>query len=72
MVELTLLHWIYVGFVVLIIGFMLRRLDTSLICIGGIFTIAFIATGNAVASVSSIFTRFIYAIPALLPTILII
>ena len=71
-VELTLLHWIYVGFIVLIIGFMLRRLDTSLICIVGIFSIAFVATGGVVASVSSIFTSFIYAITELLPTILII
>lgn len=71
-VELTLLHWIYVGFIVLIIGFMLRRLDTSLICIVGIFSIAYAATGGVVASVSSIFTSFIYAITELLPTILII
>ena len=71
-VSLTALHWIYVVFIVLIIGFMVKRLDTSLICILGIFIIAFVATGNLTASISGIFTSFIYAITELLSTILII
>lgn len=71
-IELVALHWIYVVFIVLIIGFMMKRLDTSLISILGIFIIAFVATGNLTASISGIFTSFIYAITELLPTILII
>lgn len=71
-IELIALHWIYVLFIVLIIGFMVRRLDTSLISIIGIFTIALVATGSFTASISGIFTSFIYAITELLPTILII
>lgn len=71
-IELVALHWIYIVFIVLIIGFMVKRLDTSLLCIVGIFIIAFVATGNFTASISSIFTSFIYAITELLPTILII
>ncbi|AWE07977.1 hypothetical protein DCE79_11515 [Lysinibacillus sp. 2017] len=71
-IELVALHWIYVLFIVLIIGFMVRRLDTSLICILGIFIIAFVATGNLTASISGIFSSFIYAITELLSTILII
>ena len=71
-IELTALHWIYVLFIVLIIFFMVRRLDTTLISIVGIFVIAIVATGNFTASISSVFTSFIYAITELLSTILII
>jgi hypothetical protein len=70
--ELTALHWIYVVFIVLIIGFMVKRRDTSLVCIIGIFLIALSATGSLSTSVSSIFTSFIYAITELLSTILVI
>lgn len=71
-VELVALHWIYVAFVVLIIGFMIKRLDTSIICILGVFIIIFVATGNLTASISGVFNSFIYAISELLSTILII
>ena len=70
--ELTALHIIYVLFIVLIIGFMVMRRDTTFICIVGIFTLAITATGSLSGSVISIFTGFIYAITELLPTILII
>ncbi|WP_059172932.1 hypothetical protein [Bacillus sp. FJAT-27445] len=70
--ELTALHWIYVVFIGLIIGFMVMRRDTSLICIIGIFLIAITATGSLSGSVSSIFNSFIYAITELLSTILVI
>jgi hypothetical protein len=70
--ELTALHIIYVFFIVLIIGFMVMRRDTTFICIIGIFTLAITATGSLSGSVMSIFTGFIYAITELLPTILII
>lgn len=71
-VELTALHWIYVVFIVLIIGFMVMRRDTTLVCIAGIFLIALTATGSLSSSVSSIFNSFIYAITELLSTILVI
>ncbi|WNB93856.1 hypothetical protein [Bacillus sp. NEB1478] len=71
-VELTALHWIYIVFIGLIIGFMVKRRDTSLICILGIFLIAITATGSLSGSISSIFNSFIYAITELLPTILVI
>ena len=70
--ELTALHIIYVSFIILIIGFMVMRRDTTFICIVGIFTLAITATGSLSGSVMSIFTGFIYAITELLPTILII
>ena len=71
-IELTALHWIYVAFIALIIIFMVKRLDTSLISILGIFVIAFVATGDFISSISGIFNSFIYAITELLSTILII
>ncbi|OCA84340.1 hypothetical protein A8F94_16665 [Bacillus sp. FJAT-27225] len=72
LVELTALHWIYVVFIGLIIGFMVMRRDTTLVCIAGIFLIALTATGSLSGSISSIFNSFIYAITELLSTILII
>jgi hypothetical protein len=71
-VELTALHWIYVSFIFLIIGFMVRRRDTTLICILGIFLIAVTATGSLSGSISSIFNSFAFAITELLSTILVI
>ena len=71
-IELTALHWIYVVFIVLIILFMVRRLDTTLISILGIFIIAIVATGDLTSSISGVFNSFIYAITELLSTILII
>jgi hypothetical protein len=71
-VELTALHWIYVVFIALIIGFMVMRRDTTLVCIAGIFLIAITATGSLSGSVSSIFNSFMYAITELLSTILVI
>ncbi|WP_409304561.1 hypothetical protein [Peribacillus sp. SCS-155] len=71
-VELTALHWIYIVFILFIIGFMVMRRDTSLVCIAGIFTIVITATGSLSGSISGIFNSFIYAITELLPTILVI
>ncbi|MGX6442336.1 hypothetical protein ACWM35_03735 [Neobacillus sp. K501] len=72
LIELSALHWIYVVFIALIIGFMVKRRDTTLICIVGIFLIAITATGSLSSSISSIFNSFIYAITELLSTILVI
>lgn len=71
-IELTLLHWTYLTFVILIIAFMVRKLDTTLISILGIFVIAIVATGNITTSISGVFNSFIYAITELLSTIIII
>ena len=71
-VDLSALHWIYVAFIVLIIGFMVKRRDTTLICILGIIVIAIVATGDFTSSISGVFNSFIYAISELLSTILII
>lgn len=70
--ELSALHWIYVVFITLIIGFMVKRRDTTLICIVGIFLLALVATGSLASSISGIFNSFIFAITELMSTILII
>ncbi len=51
---------------------MVKRRDTTLICILGIFMLAIVATGEITASISGVFNSFIYAITELLSTILII
>ncbi|PAE25343.1 MULTISPECIES: hypothetical protein [Bacillaceae] len=71
-VELTAIHWIYVLFILFIIGFMVMKRDTTLVCIAGIFLIAITATGSLSGSISSIFNSFIFAITELLSTILVI
>ncbi|MCM3708351.1 MULTISPECIES: hypothetical protein [Cytobacillus] len=71
-VELTAIHWIYVLFILFIIGFMVMKRDTTFVCIAGIFLIAITATGSLSGSISSIFTSFIFAITELLSTILVI
>ncbi|MGO0061144.1 hypothetical protein ACTID9_14175 [Brevibacillus fluminis] len=71
-VELYVLHWVYVLFVLLIIGMMIMKRDTSLVCIIGIAVLGLTATGSISTSIGGIFGSFIYAITELLPTILVI
>ena len=71
-IDLTIIHWVYVLFIGLVILFMIFRKDTTILCIIGIFLIAFTATGSFSASIISIFSSFVYAISQLLPTILVI
>jgi len=71
-IQLTALHWVYLAFIVAIITFMLKRRDTSLICILGILAVGILATVSVSGSVSGIFNSFIYAIKELIGTILII
>lgn len=71
-VSLISLHWVYLLFILLIIGFMVYRRDTTILCIVGIFVLGLIATASLSHSVSGVFSSFIYAIKELLGTILII
>ncbi|TVY06869.1 hypothetical protein [Paenibacillus cremeus] len=71
-VTLISLHWVYLLFIVLIIGFMVLRRDTTILCIVGIFLLGVLSTHSLEASVSGVFNSFIYAIKELLGTILII
>lgn len=71
-VALIGIHWVYLLFIGLIIGFLVMRRDTTLICMAGIFILGLLATSSVSSAVSGIFTSFIYAIKGLLGTILII
>ncbi|MFC7391688.1 hypothetical protein [Scopulibacillus cellulosilyticus] len=71
-IELTAVHWVYVVFILLIIGFMVFKRDTTLVCILGIFIIGLMATASFTTAISSVFNGLIYAITQLLGTILVI
>lgn len=71
-IDLTALHWVYLIFIFLIMGFMVMKRDTSLICIVGIFILGILATGSLPQSVIGIFNSFVFAIKELLGTILVI
>ncbi|PGT91419.1 hypothetical protein [Bacillus sp. AFS040349] len=72
MVEITLIHWVYLLFIVGIIGFMLFRRDTTIVCIVGILSLAAFSTLSVSDSITSLFNSFTFAITQLLPTILVI
>lgn len=71
-VELTALHYVYLAFIVLIMGVLLKRRDTTMVCVTGIFVLGLIATEALGSSVSGVFQSFIYATKELLGTIIII
>lgn len=71
-VELNVLHYIYMIFTLLILVVMVRKRDTSLVCIAGIFLLALVATGSLASGIMTVFNSFIFAITELLGTILII
>lgn len=71
-VELIGLHWVYVLFMVGIIGFMIALKDTTIVSIAGIFVLGLMAAGSLSHSVIGVFISFIYAIKELLGTILVI
>ncbi|WP_339268793.1 hypothetical protein NYE54_32540 [Paenibacillus sp. FSL K6-1330] len=71
-IYLTAIHWVYLAFIVLIMTLLIRRRDTSLICITGIFALGLLATETLSGSVSGVFHSFIYATKELMGTIMII
>lgn len=71
-VELSALHYIFLVFTLLILVVMIRKRDTTLVCIAGIFLLALVATNSVSTGVMTIFNSFIFAITELLGTILII
>lgn len=70
--SLVSLHWIYLACVLVIIGFMVRRRDTTLVCVAGIMLLGLVATHSISHSISGVFSSFIYAIKELIGTILVI
>jgi hypothetical protein len=60
-VELTALHWVYIGLVVIVIITMGFRKDTLLPCIFGIFIVGWMYSGNVVTAIQIIFNALIAA-----------
>ncbi|NLV89332.1 MAG: hypothetical protein GX021_08235 [Tissierellia bacterium] len=71
-VQLTSLHYIYLIFTLIILGVMVKKRDTTLVCVLGIFLLSIVATSSLYQGVMGIFNSFIYAIVELMGTILII
>lgn len=70
--DLTVLHWVYLLFILIIIGVMVMRRDTTLVCIVGIFLLGLLATSSLTSAIGGVFNGLIYAITQLLGTILVI
>lgn len=71
-IQLTAMHWVYLAFIVLIMTLLIRRRDTTLICVTGIVALGLLATETLSGSVSGVFNSFIYATKELMGTIMII
>ena len=71
-IELNSLHYLFMIFTLLILVVMVRKRDTTLICILGIFLLGIFATSSLSAGIMTVFNSFIYAIVQLMGTILII
>lgn len=71
-IQLSMLHYVYLLFTLLILGVMIKKRDTSLVCIIGIFLLGLIATSSMSQAIMGVFNSFIYAIVELMGTILII
>jgi len=72
MVELTLVHWIYVAVVVIVLAVMIMRRDTLIPCIIGIFLMGLAANRGIVGAAGGIFNSFVVAGMELLGIIFII
>ncbi|SDC65272.1 hypothetical protein SAMN02799630_01086 [Paenibacillus sp. UNCCL117] len=71
-ISITPLHWVYLAFIVFILALLIKRRDTTMICVVGIFALGWMATETLAGSVSGIFNSFIYATKELIGTIFII
>jgi hypothetical protein len=71
-VHLTFIHWAYLVFILLIIGVMVFKRDTSLLCLIGIFILGLIGTSSIVTALTGVFNSLVYAITQLLDIILVI
>ncbi|MEK3880659.1 hypothetical protein [Paenibacillus sp. FSL M7-0420] len=71
-IQLTAIHWVYLVFIVFILALLIKRRDTTMICVTGILALGLLATATLSGSVSGIFNSFVYATKELLGTIMII
>ncbi|MDR7871485.1 MAG: hypothetical protein RIN55_11535 [Tissierellaceae bacterium] len=71
-IELNSLHYLFMIFTLLILVVMIRKRDTTLVCIIGIFLLGLFATKSLSLGIMTVFNSFIFAIVELMGTILII
>lgn len=72
MVELTLVHWIYVIVVIIVLAVMIMRRDTLIPCVIGIFLMGLASKKGIVGAAGGIFNSFVVAGVELLGIIFII
>ncbi|AIQ15075.1 hypothetical protein [Paenibacillus durus] len=71
-IQLTAIHYVYLAFIVFIMALLIKRRDTTMICVTGIFVLGLLATETLGGSVSGVFNSFVYATKELMGTIMII
>lgn len=71
-IQLTAIHYVYLAFIVFIMALLIKRRDTTMICIAGIFVLGWLATETVSGSVSGVFNSFLYATKEMMGTIMII
>ncbi|MGG1550388.1 hypothetical protein [Paenibacillus ferrarius] len=71
-IQLLPIHWVYLVFIGFILALLIKRRDTTMICVVGIFALGLLATETLSGSVSGVFNSFIYATKELMGTIMII
>ncbi|UJF34057.1 hypothetical protein [Paenibacillus hexagrammi] len=71
-IQLLPIHWVYLAFIVFILALLIKRRDTTMICVVGILALGFMATETVSGSITGIFNSFIYATKELIGTIFII
>jgi hypothetical protein len=72
MVELTVAHWVYALFIVLILLTMAMKRETPIVCIAGSLILAWVITGNLVKAIQAIFNAITVAASELLGVVVII
>lgn len=71
-IQLTAIHYVYLAFIVFIMALLIKRRDTTMICVAGIFVLGILATETLGGSISGVFNSFVYATKELMGTIMII
>src|SRR5215813_11345024 len=70
--TLTAAHWVYAGFVVIVIITMVMRRDALIPCIAGAFVLGWVVTGTPLGAIETVFKSSVIATRELLDIILVI
>jgi len=72
MMELTSAHWVYAGFVVIVVITMALRRDALIPCIVGLFIVGLVVTGTPLGAIETIFKSCVVAGRELIDIILVV